>query len=157
VGVGSIEGGPRGSDRVRVRPAEVDARAAAGCRCGVVGRSPDCYGDGGRTVRTHRAGASVEQLLAEVPVRTARVSLDYDRLPGTKTSLALIRLPASGPGPKSGSTFLNPGGGVASESTRCATRAPFSSRLRSGPVSTWSGSIRAASDRSTPLRCSDSL
>jgi pimeloyl-ACP methyl ester carboxylesterase len=157
VGVGSIEGGPRGSDRVRVRPAEVDARAAAGCRCGVVGRSPDCYGAGGRTVRAHRAGASVEQLLPEVPVRTARVPLDYDRPRGTKTSLALIRLPASGPGPKVGSIFLNTGGpgGSGVDAVRNAGPVLFSAavRARFDVVGFDPRGIR----RSTPLGCSDSL
>jgi hypothetical protein len=41
---------------------------------------------------------------------TVRVPLDYDRPQGARISLALIRLPASGPGAKIGSIFINPGG-----------------------------------------------
>src|SRR5688500_4728493 len=41
---------------------------------------------------------------------TARVPLDYDRPSGATITLALIRLPASGPAPRIGSIFINPGG-----------------------------------------------
>jgi pimeloyl-ACP methyl ester carboxylesterase len=41
---------------------------------------------------------------------TAQVPLDYDRPHGARISLALIRLPATGPGRRIGSIFFNPGG-----------------------------------------------
>src|SRR5687768_14699140 len=41
---------------------------------------------------------------------TFRVPLDYDRPNGAKISLALIRLPATVPGQRIGSLFMNPGG-----------------------------------------------
>jgi pimeloyl-ACP methyl ester carboxylesterase len=41
---------------------------------------------------------------------TAQVPLDYDRPHGAKISLALTRLPATGPGRRIGSIFFNPGG-----------------------------------------------
>ncbi len=41
---------------------------------------------------------------------TAQVPTDYDRPRGATTTLALIKLPASGPGARIGSLFTNPGG-----------------------------------------------
>lgn len=41
---------------------------------------------------------------------TARVPLDYRRPSGTKIELAVSRLPATGPGTRIGSVFVNPGG-----------------------------------------------
>jgi pimeloyl-ACP methyl ester carboxylesterase len=88
---------------------------------------------------------------------TARVPLDYDRPSGATISLALIRLPASGPGQRIGSIFLNPGG-------------PGNSgvdAVRQGGRSLFSAEVRARFDlvgfdprgigASTPLRCFDSL
>jgi pimeloyl-ACP methyl ester carboxylesterase len=88
---------------------------------------------------------------------TARVPLDYDRLRGPLISLALIRLPASGPGPKIGSIFLNPGGpgGSGVDAIRNAGPALFSPEVRArfDLVGFDPRGIR----RSTPLRCFDSL
>jgi pimeloyl-ACP methyl ester carboxylesterase len=88
---------------------------------------------------------------------TAQVPLDYDRPHGATISLALIRLPASDPGRRIGSIFLNPGGpgksGVDS--------------IRQGGRSLFSAHVRARFDLvgfdprgiigSTPLRCFDTL
>ncbi len=41
---------------------------------------------------------------------TARVPLDYRRPSGTKITLAVSKLAATGPGPKIGTVFVNPGG-----------------------------------------------
>ena len=41
---------------------------------------------------------------------TVQVPLDYDSPTGTAISIAVIRLPASDPGRRIGSLFLNPGG-----------------------------------------------
>jgi pimeloyl-ACP methyl ester carboxylesterase len=88
---------------------------------------------------------------------TARVPLDYDRPRGAKISLALIRLPASGPGPKLGSIFLNPGGpgGSGVDAVRNAGPVLFSKEVRArfDLVGFDPRGIR----RSTPLRCFDSL
>jgi hypothetical protein len=63
---------------------------------------------------------------------TARVPLDYDRPHGATSSLALIRLPASDPGRRIGSVFLNPGGPGKSgvDSIRRAGRSLFSAEVR---------------------------
>jgi pimeloyl-ACP methyl ester carboxylesterase len=87
---------------------------------------------------------------------TARVPLDYDRPSGATITLALIRLPASDPGRRIGSIFLNPGG-------------PGNSgvdAVRQGGRSLFSAEVRARFDlvgldprgigASTPLRCFDS-
>jgi pimeloyl-ACP methyl ester carboxylesterase len=88
---------------------------------------------------------------------TARVPLDHDRPSGATISLALIRLPASGPGRRIGSIFLNPGGpGRSGVDT-----------IRQGGRSLFSAEVRARFDlvgfdprgigASTPLRCFDTL
>jgi pimeloyl-ACP methyl ester carboxylesterase len=88
---------------------------------------------------------------------TVRVPLDYDRPRGALISLALIRLPASGPGAKIGSIFLNPGGpgGSGVDLVRDAGPALFSSEVRArfDLVGFDPRGIR----RSTPLRCFESL
>jgi pimeloyl-ACP methyl ester carboxylesterase len=88
---------------------------------------------------------------------TARVPLDYDRPSGATITLALIRLPASDPGRRIGSIFVNPGG--PGESGVDA--------VRQGGRSLFSAEVRARFDlvgfdprgigASTPLRCFDSL
>jgi pimeloyl-ACP methyl ester carboxylesterase len=88
---------------------------------------------------------------------TARVPLDYDRPSGATITLALIRLPASDPGRRIGSIFLNPGG--PGESGVDA--------VRQGGHSLFSAEVRARFDlvgfdprgvgASTPLRCFDTL
>jgi len=88
---------------------------------------------------------------------SARVPLDYDRPAGATISLALIRLPAGGPGRRAGSIFINPGGpGKSGVQT-----------IRQGGRSLFSAEVRARFDlvgfdprgigASTPLRCFDSL
>jgi pimeloyl-ACP methyl ester carboxylesterase len=88
---------------------------------------------------------------------TARVPLDYDRPTGATISLALIRLPASDPGRRIGSVFVNPGGpGRSGVDT-----------IRQGGRSLFSSQVRARFDlvgfdprgvgASTPLRCFDTL
>jgi pimeloyl-ACP methyl ester carboxylesterase len=86
---------------------------------------------------------------------TALVPLDYDHAQGTHISLALIRLPASDPGRRIGSVFLNPGGpgnsGVA--------------MVRQAGTRLFTDEVRARFDLvgfdprgiggSTPLRCFD--
>lgn len=87
----------------------------------------------------------------------ARVPLDYDDPTAGTISLALIRLPASGPGRTLGSVFLNPGGPGGSGVDFVRQAGPF----------LFSDEVRARFDligfdprgigRSTPLRCFDSL
>jgi pimeloyl-ACP methyl ester carboxylesterase len=88
---------------------------------------------------------------------TARVPLDHDRPSGATISLALIRLPASGPGRRIGSIFLNPGGPGNSgiDAVRHAGRSLFSAEVRArfDLVGLDPRGIGA----STPLRCFDSL
>jgi pimeloyl-ACP methyl ester carboxylesterase len=64
---------------------------------------------------------------------TAQVPLDYDRPRGSTISLALVRLPASDPGHRIGSLFINPGGpgGSGAEFVRDAGRVLYSSAVRS--------------------------
>jgi hypothetical protein len=84
---------------------------------------------------------------------TAQVPLDHDRPSGAIISLALIRLPASGPDRRIGSIFVNPGGpGRSGVDT-----------IRQGGRSLFSAAVRARFDlvgfdprgigASTPLRC----
>ena len=88
---------------------------------------------------------------------TARVPLDYDRPSGPTITLALIRLPASDPGRRIGSIFLNPGGPGKSGVDA----------VRQGGRSLFSAEVRARFDlvgldprgigASTPLRCFNTL
>jgi pimeloyl-ACP methyl ester carboxylesterase len=88
---------------------------------------------------------------------TARVPLDYDRPSGATITLALIRLPASGPARRIGSIFINPGGPGKSGVDA----------VRQGGRSLFSAEVRARFDlvgldprgvgASTPLRCFDTL
>lgn len=58
-------------------------------------------------------GACDDALLERDPAfecGTARVPLDYRKPSGTKIELAVSRLPATGPAPRIGSVFVNPGG-----------------------------------------------
>jgi pimeloyl-ACP methyl ester carboxylesterase len=90
---------------------------------------------------------------------TARVPLDYDRPSGATITLALalIRLPASGPGRRIGSIFLNPGGPGTSgvDAVRQGGRSLFSAQVRArfDLVGLDPRGIGA----STPLRCFDTL
>ena len=84
---------------------------------------------------------------------TAVVPLDYDKPKGRQIILALARLPASDPGRKIGSLFLNPGGPGGSGVDFLFGAGPF----------LYSDEVRARFDlvgfdprgiiRSTPLRC----
>ena len=84
---------------------------------------------------------------------TAVVPLDYDKPKGRQITLALARLPASDPGRKIGSLFLNPGGPGGSGVDLLFGAGPF----------LYSDEVRARFDlvgfdprgiiRSTPLRC----
>jgi pimeloyl-ACP methyl ester carboxylesterase len=84
---------------------------------------------------------------------TAVVPLDYDKPKGRQITLALARLPASDPGRRIGSLFLNPGGPGASGVDMVLEGGPF----------LYSDEVRARFDlvgfdprgiiRSTPLRC----
>ena len=84
---------------------------------------------------------------------TAQVPLDYDRPHGAKISLALTRLPATGPGRRIGSIFFNPGGPGGSGVDFLQGVGPF----------LYSDEVRARFDlvsfdprgvaRSTPLQC----
>jgi pimeloyl-ACP methyl ester carboxylesterase len=84
---------------------------------------------------------------------TAVVPLDYDRPKGRQITLALARLPASDPGRRIGSLFLNPGGPGGSGVDMVLQGGPF----------LFSDEVRARFDlvgfdprgiiRSTPLRC----
>jgi pimeloyl-ACP methyl ester carboxylesterase len=88
---------------------------------------------------------------------TAVVPLDYDKPKGKQITLALARLPASDPGRRIGSLFLNPGGPGGSGVDVVLQAGPF----------LFSDEVRARFDlvgfdprgiiRSTPLRCFDSL
>jgi len=88
---------------------------------------------------------------------TAQVPLDYDRPSEATITLALIRLPASGPSRRIGSIFINPGG--PGESGVDA--------VRQGGRSLFTAEVRARFDlvgldprgigASTPLRCFDTL
>jgi pimeloyl-ACP methyl ester carboxylesterase len=88
---------------------------------------------------------------------TAVVPLDYDRPRGRQITLALARLPATDPGRKIGSLFLNPGGPGGSGIDFLFGAGPF----------LYSDEVRARFDlvgldprgimRSTPLRCYETL
>jgi pimeloyl-ACP methyl ester carboxylesterase len=88
---------------------------------------------------------------------TAVVPLDYDKPKGRQITLALARLPASDPGRKLGSLFLNPGGPGGSGVDFLFGAGPF----------LYSDEVRARFDlvgfdprgiiRSTPLRCYDTF
>ncbi len=84
---------------------------------------------------------------------TVQVPLDYDAPTGAKISIAMVRLPATDPGRRLGSLFLNPGGPGGSG---------VDYALFAGP-SLYTPEVRARLDlvgfdprgvaRSTPLRC----
>jgi pimeloyl-ACP methyl ester carboxylesterase len=88
---------------------------------------------------------------------TARVPLDHDRPSGATISLALIRLPASGPGRRIGSIFINPGGPGESgvDAVRQGGRSLFSARVRAR--FDLVGFDPRGIGASTPLRCFDTL
>ena len=85
---------------------------------------------------------------------TAAVPLDYDRPSATAISIALIRLPASDPGQRIGSLFVNPGGpgGSGVDFLRgIASLIPAELRSRYDIV----GFDPRGIAHSTPLRCFD--
>ena len=116
-------------------------------------------GTGGAAVpRLHWGSCAAEgKGLEAFQCATAVVPLDYDRPKGRQITLALARLPASNPGRKIGSLFLNPGGPGGSGIDFLFGAGPF----------LYSDEVRARFDlvgfdprgiiRSTPLRCFDSL
>ncbi|MEU7481851.1 alpha/beta hydrolase [Lentzea sp. NPDC042327] len=90
---------------------------------------------------------------------TAEVPLDHDQPRGTKIDLALIRLPATDPGKRIGSLFVNFGGPGSSGVDRLRARARwewlFSSELRSRfDVVSWDP---RGIGRSATVRCFDSV
>jgi pimeloyl-ACP methyl ester carboxylesterase len=115
---------------------------------------PSASGTGSAAVpRLHWGSCGDEPELAAFQCATAVVPLDYDRPKGKQITLALARLPASGPGRKLGSLFLNPGGPGGSGVDFLFGAGPF----------LYSDEVRARFDlvgfdprgiiRSTPLRC----
>lgn len=90
---------------------------------------------------------------------TARVPLDYDRPAGTKIDLALIRMPATDPGKRIGSLFVNFGGPGSSGVDRLRARGNwpwlFSPELRARfDVVSWDP---RGIGRSATVRCFDSV
>jgi hypothetical protein len=83
--------------------------------------------------------------LEAFPCATAVVLLDYDKPEGRQITLALARLPASDPGRKIGSLFLNPGGPGGSGIDFLFGAGPFlySDEVRARSI--WSASTPAAS------------
>jgi pimeloyl-ACP methyl ester carboxylesterase len=86
---------------------------------------------------------------------TVQVPLDYDRPRGAKISLALTRLPASGPGARIGSIFFNPGGpgGSGVEFVQGLGRDLYSDEVRAR--FDLVGFDPRGVARSTPLQCFD--
>ena len=86
---------------------------------------------------------------------TAQVPLDYDRPRGAKISLALTRLPATGPGRRIGSIFFNPGGpgGSGVDFLQGLGRDLYSDEVRAR-FDLVSFDPRGVA-RSTPLQCFD--
>jgi pimeloyl-ACP methyl ester carboxylesterase len=90
---------------------------------------------------------------------TASVPLDYDRPTGTKIDLAVIKLPATDPGKRIGSLFVNFGGPGASGVDRLRQRANwpwlFSAELRARfDLVSWDP---RGIGRSATVRCFDSV
>jgi pimeloyl-ACP methyl ester carboxylesterase len=103
------------------------------------------------------SGAAEGEGLEAFQCATAVVPLDYDRPKGRQITVALARLPASDPGRRIGSLFLNPGGPGGSGVDMVLQGGPF----------LFSDEVRARFDlvgfdprgimRSTPLRCYETL
>ncbi|HJW58556.1 MAG TPA: hypothetical protein VJ931_02905, partial [Actinomycetota bacterium] len=73
--------------------------------------APSSSGTGSAAVpRLDWGSCGDEPELAAFQCATAVVPLDYDRPKGKQITLALTRLPASDPGRRIGSLFINPGG-----------------------------------------------
>jgi pimeloyl-ACP methyl ester carboxylesterase len=120
--------------------------------------APSSSGTGSAAVpRLDWGSCGDEPELAAFQCATAVVPLDYDRPKGKQITVALARLPASGPGRKLGSLFLNPGGPGGSGVDFLFGAGPF----------LYSDEVRARFDlvgfdprgiiRSTPLRCYETL
>jgi len=121
--------------------------------------APSASGTGSAAVpKLHWGSCAAEgEGLEAFQCTTAVVPLDYDKPKGKQITLALARLPASDPGRKIGSLFLNPGGPGGSGVDFLFGAGPF----------LYSDEVRARFDlvgfdprgiiRSTPLRCFDSL
>jgi pimeloyl-ACP methyl ester carboxylesterase len=121
--------------------------------------APSASGTGSAAVpRLHWDSCAAEgEGLEAFQCTTAVVPLDYDKPKGRQITLALARLPASDPGRKLGSLFLNPGGPGGSGIDFLFGAGPF----------LYSDEVRARFDlvgfdprgiiRSTPLLCFDSL
>jgi pimeloyl-ACP methyl ester carboxylesterase len=117
--------------------------------------SPPASGTGSAAVpRLHWGSCAAEgEGLEAFRCATAIVPLDYDRPKGKQITLALAKLPASDPGRRIGSLFLNPGGPGGSGIDFLFGAGPF----------LYSDEVRARFDlvgfdprgiiRSTPLRC----
>jgi pimeloyl-ACP methyl ester carboxylesterase len=86
---------------------------------------------------------------------TARVPLDYDRPRGATITLALTRLPATSPGTRIGSLFLNPGGpgGSGVDFVQGLGRELYSAEVRAR--FDLVGFDPRGVARSTPLQCFD--
>jgi pimeloyl-ACP methyl ester carboxylesterase len=120
------------------------------------GASPPGLGTGSAAVPRLHWGSCGEGFEA-FQCATAVVPLDYDKPQGRQITLALARLPASDPGHKIGSLFLNPGGPGGSGIDFLFEAGPF----------LYSDAVRARFDlvgfdprgimRSSPLRCYDTL
>jgi pimeloyl-ACP methyl ester carboxylesterase len=120
--------------------------------------APSSSGTGSAAVpRLDWGSCGDEPELAAFQCATAVVPLDYDRPKGKQIAVALARLPASGPGRKLGSLFLNPGGPGGSGVDFLFGAGPF----------LYSDEVRARFDlvgfdprgimRSTPPRCYETL
>jgi pimeloyl-ACP methyl ester carboxylesterase len=121
--------------------------------------APSASGTGSAAVpKLHWGSCAAEgEGLEAFQCATAVVPLDYDKPKGKQITLALARLPASNPGRKIGSLFLNPGGPGGSGVDFLFGAGPF----------LYSDEVRARFDlvgfdprgiiRSTPLRCFDTF
>jgi pimeloyl-ACP methyl ester carboxylesterase len=91
---------------------------------------------------------------------TVNVPLDYDQPNGATIQIAMVRLPATDPGAKIGSIFLNPGGPGGSGVEFALFFGPFAELF-------WGPEVRARFDivgfdprgvaRSTPIKCFGNL
>ena len=119
--------------------------------------APSSSGTGSAAVPRLDWAACAGEGLEAFECATAVVPLDYDRPKGKQITLALTRLPASDPGRRIGSLFINPGGPGGSGVEFVQGAGPF----------LYSDEVRARFDLvgfdprgiigSTPLRCYDTL
>jgi pimeloyl-ACP methyl ester carboxylesterase len=90
--------------------------------------------------------------LPDVQCATATVPLDYDRPSGPTIRLALTRFPASAPGQRIGTLFLNPGGPGASGADFAAGFGAYLDERLHGRFDVVGFDPRGVAS-STPLRC----